>query len=314
MPRLRRLSRPIVDCEIYTNEPCLLDITSEYTRNPQDGLETIFTGFGSTIKNFVNRHRRRRNKVLSVTAQVTLSRVTIRTVINLPPPVPGRGKHTRQFAYIISADGKEYPLKLWVKTSRGQFLDGEDGPRPQEPSIEEYYRASLHYARWMIKMCQTVRYVYPDCGHPIRPDSDTVYIERCRIAHDTDSNCWIPQNLPPAFIQDRAYYGEDLAEECATCLSLNAWDDEDAVQAWVEGGSFFERDKSDGEDEEDATEQNATQRETEAVLSEEERLEAEALQWAINKMIEIDSDAEEQSSSSETMDLDGSQPSNAEYR
>ncbi|RMJ18938.1 hypothetical protein CDV36_001373 [Fusarium kuroshium] len=164
-----------------------------------------------------------------------------------------------------------------------------------------------HFVRWdLIKMCQTVRYVYPDCGHPIRPDSDTVYIERCRIAHDTDSNCWIPQSLPPAFIQDRAYYGEDLAEECATCLSLNAWDDEDAVQAW--------RDKSDEEDEEDATEQNTTQREMEPVLSEEERLEAEALQWAINKMIEIDSDAEEQSSSEETMDLDGSQPSNAEYR
>lgn len=151
MPRLRRHPRPIVDCEIYTNEPCLLDITSKYTRNPQDGLETIFTGFGSTIKNFVNRHRRRRNKVLSVTAQVTLSRVTIRTVINLPPPVPGKGKHTRQFEYIISADGKEYPLKLWIKTSKGQFLDGEDGSRPQEPCVEDYYRASLHYARWMVE-------------------------------------------------------------------------------------------------------------------------------------------------------------------
>ncbi|EEU39890.1 uncharacterized protein NECHADRAFT_79567 [Fusarium vanettenii 77-13-4] len=143
--------RPIVDCEVYTNEPYVLDITSEYTRRPQEGLETIFTGFGSTIKNFVDRHRRRRNKVLSVTVQVTLRRVTIGAVINLPPPVPGKGKHTRVFRYTISAGGKDYPLKLWVKTSRGQLIDGEDGSSPEEPGVEDYYRASLHYARWMVE-------------------------------------------------------------------------------------------------------------------------------------------------------------------
>ncbi|KAI8671735.1 hypothetical protein NCS57_00649600 [Fusarium keratoplasticum] len=126
-------------------------ITSEYARCPQEGLETIFTGFGSTIKNFVNRHRHRRNKVLSVTVQVTLRRVTIGAVINLPPPVPGRGKQTRVFEYTVSAEGKEYPLRLWVKTSRGQFLDGEGGSSPEEPCVEGYYRASLHYARWMVE-------------------------------------------------------------------------------------------------------------------------------------------------------------------
>lgn len=84
-------------------------------------------------------------------------------------------------------------------------------------------------------MCQAVRYVYPGCGHPIRPDSDRWYLERCRIAHDTDSNCWLPHNLPPEFIQDRVYHGEGLAEDCAMCLSLNAWNDDDAVRAWVEG-------------------------------------------------------------------------------
>lgn len=84
-------------------------------------------------------------------------------------------------------------------------------------------------------MCQAVRYVYPSCGHSIRPYSDTWYFERCRIAHDTDSNCWMPRNLPPEFIQDKVYYGEGVAEECAMCLSLNAWDDDDAIQAWVEG-------------------------------------------------------------------------------
>ncbi|KAJ4211084.1 hypothetical protein NW759_012837 [Fusarium solani] len=151
MPRLCRYPRPTVDCEVYTNEPYSLDITSEYTRRPQEGLETIFTGFGSTVKNFVNRHRRRRNEVLSVTVRVTLRRVTIGAVINLPAPVPGRGKHSRVFDYTISVEGKEYPLRLWVKTSRGQLLEGEDGSGPQEPCAEDYYRASLHYARWMVE-------------------------------------------------------------------------------------------------------------------------------------------------------------------
>ncbi|KAI8677436.1 hypothetical protein NCS56_00633600 [Fusarium sp. Ph1] len=151
MPRLCRYPRPTVDCEVYTDEPYSLDITSEYMRCPQEGLGTIFTGFGSTIKNFVNRHRRRRNEVLSVTVRVTLRRVKIVAVINLSPPVPGRGKHTRVFDYTISADGEEYPLRLWVKTPRGQLLDGEDGSGPQEPCAEDYYRASLHYTRWMVE-------------------------------------------------------------------------------------------------------------------------------------------------------------------
>ncbi|KAJ4211085.1 hypothetical protein NW759_012838 [Fusarium solani] len=169
-------------------------------------------------------------------------------------------------------------------------------------------------------MCQAVRYVYPDCGHPIRPDSDTWYLERCRIAHDTYSNCWLPHNLPPEFIQERVYHGDDLAEECATCLSLGAWDDDDAVRAWGEENDEDEDDEGD-DDAGNAAEQNTTQRSTEADTTAEELRDAEDLRWAMNKMIEIDSDAggetpppEDRSLGSASMDLEGSQPSETEYR
>ncbi|KAI8721298.1 hypothetical protein NCS52_00577000 [Fusarium sp. LHS14.1] len=173
-------------------------------------------------------------------------------------------------------------------------------------------------------MCQAVRYVYPGCGHPIRPDSDTWYLERCRIAHDTDSNCWLPQNPPPEFMQERVYPGGDLAEECATCLTLNAWDDDDAVRAWGEENDDENEDEDEDGDSDagNATQQDTTQTSTDAGPSAEELREAEDLQWAINKMIEIDSDAGGETPPSPenrrldwaSMGLEGSQRSRMKYR
>lgn len=151
MSRLCRYPRPTIDCKVYTDEPYSLEITSEYTRRPREGLETISTGFGSTIRNFVNRHRRRRNKVLSVTVQATLRRFTVESVINLPEPAPGRGKRTQVFDYTISSDGKTYPLRIWIKTSRGQLLDGEDDPGIQEPFEGDCCQSSLYHARLLVE-------------------------------------------------------------------------------------------------------------------------------------------------------------------
>lgn len=86
--------------------------------------------------------------------------------------------------------------------------------------------------------------------------------------------------------------------------------------------------ENDDEDEHDkgdtnagnTTQQNTTQRSTEADTTAEELRAAEDLRWAMNKMIEIDSDAggetpprEDRSLGSASMDLEGSQPSEMEY-
>ncbi|KAJ4329468.1 hypothetical protein N0V84_000103 [Fusarium piperis] len=124
-------------------------------------------------------------------------------------------------------------------------------------------------------MCQAVRYVYPGCGHPIRPFSDALFVERCRIAHDTDTTCWMPQIPPPEFVQERVWYSEDLAEECAMCLVSNTYNLDDP-------GSFFLGEDED-EDEEDEYEDGEDD-------EDDEKEAAENLRGAMNNPIEMDDD------------------------
>ncbi|KAM0436611.1 hypothetical protein ACHAPT_002319 [Fusarium lateritium] len=155
MPRRWNLNRPIVDCKVYTNDPYTLNFKYEYTRQPREGSETIHTGFGGSLKNWASRHRPHYSKMLCVTVQVTMRRVTIKAVINLPPPKSGKKKRIRVFDYTISASGREYPLRLWIRTSQGQRLDGDDS-ESEAHSAKYYFRASWEYARLLVDTFYTM--------------------------------------------------------------------------------------------------------------------------------------------------------------
>ncbi|KAF4972861.1 hypothetical protein FSARC_661 [Fusarium sarcochroum] len=63
-------------------------------------------------------------------------------------------------------------------------------------------------------MCKPVRYVYPDCGHPIDLDPEVWILERCRLAHRSNRDCWLPNDIPDQFIEDKPWPNDNLTESC----------------------------------------------------------------------------------------------------
>ncbi|KAM0561987.1 hypothetical protein ACHAPJ_002428 [Fusarium lateritium] len=63
-------------------------------------------------------------------------------------------------------------------------------------------------------MCKPVRYVYPDCGHPVDPDPDVWILERCASAHRSNRDCWLPNDIPDQFIEDKPWPNDNLTEPC----------------------------------------------------------------------------------------------------
>ncbi|KAJ4268862.1 hypothetical protein NW762_002933 [Fusarium torreyae] len=63
-------------------------------------------------------------------------------------------------------------------------------------------------------MCKPVRYVYPDCGHPVDPDPDVWILERCVSAHWSNRDCWLPNDIPDQFIEDKPWPNDNLSEPC----------------------------------------------------------------------------------------------------
>ncbi|KAM0346388.1 hypothetical protein ACHAPU_005451 [Fusarium lateritium] len=63
-------------------------------------------------------------------------------------------------------------------------------------------------------MCKPVRYVYPGCGHPVDLDLEVWTMERCRLAHLSNRDCWIPQDIPDELIERKPWPNENLSEPC----------------------------------------------------------------------------------------------------
>ncbi|KAF5245476.1 hypothetical protein FANTH_7309 [Fusarium anthophilum] len=63
-------------------------------------------------------------------------------------------------------------------------------------------------------MCRAVRYVYPECGHPVDPDPKVWVLERCIPAVSFGRDCWFPRDLPENFIDKKPWPNDNLAEPC----------------------------------------------------------------------------------------------------
>ncbi|KAF4945143.1 hypothetical protein FGADI_12152 [Fusarium gaditjirri] len=63
-------------------------------------------------------------------------------------------------------------------------------------------------------MCKAVRYVYPECGHPVDPDPKVWVLERCIPAVSFNRDCWFPRDLPENFIEKKPWPNDNLAEPC----------------------------------------------------------------------------------------------------
>ncbi|KAF5658452.1 hypothetical protein FHETE_9876 [Fusarium heterosporum] len=63
-------------------------------------------------------------------------------------------------------------------------------------------------------MCRPFRYVYPGCGHPVDLDLEIWTIERCRLAHLSNRDCWIPQDIPDELIERKPWPNDSLSEPC----------------------------------------------------------------------------------------------------
>ncbi|RKL43163.1 hypothetical protein BFJ72_g4576 [Fusarium proliferatum] len=63
-------------------------------------------------------------------------------------------------------------------------------------------------------MCRAVRYVYPECGHPVDPDPKVWVLERCIPAVSFGRDCWFPRDLPENFIEKKPWPNDNLAEPC----------------------------------------------------------------------------------------------------
>ncbi|KAF5571454.1 PPIC-type PPIASE domain-containing protein [Fusarium phyllophilum] len=63
-------------------------------------------------------------------------------------------------------------------------------------------------------MCRAVRYVYPECGHPVDPDPRVWVLEKCIPAVSFGRDCWFPRDLPENFIEKKPWPNDNLAEPC----------------------------------------------------------------------------------------------------
>ncbi|KAH7267641.1 uncharacterized protein BKA55DRAFT_684917 [Fusarium redolens] len=63
-------------------------------------------------------------------------------------------------------------------------------------------------------MCKAVRYIYPECGHPVDPDPKVWIVERCIPAISFNRDCWIPRNVPENFIEKKPWPNDNLTEPC----------------------------------------------------------------------------------------------------
>ncbi|KAG8665496.1 hypothetical protein FPOAC2_10570 [Fusarium poae] len=63
-------------------------------------------------------------------------------------------------------------------------------------------------------MCKAVRYVYPNCGHPIVQDKYVWSVERCPYAQCCSRDCWIPNDIPQHLIEDTPWPYDNLTEPC----------------------------------------------------------------------------------------------------
>ncbi|KAF5002583.1 hypothetical protein FGRMN_267 [Fusarium graminum] len=63
-------------------------------------------------------------------------------------------------------------------------------------------------------MCKPVRYVHPGCGHPVDLDLEVWTIERCRLAHLSNRDCWVPQDIPDELIERKPWPNDSLSEPC----------------------------------------------------------------------------------------------------
>ncbi|KAK2680079.1 hypothetical protein RAB80_005260 [Fusarium oxysporum f. sp. vasinfectum] len=63
-------------------------------------------------------------------------------------------------------------------------------------------------------MCKAVRYVYPECGHPVDPDPKAWVLEKCIPAVSFNRDCWLPRDLPENFIEEKPWPNDNLAEPC----------------------------------------------------------------------------------------------------
>ncbi|KAF4456383.1 hypothetical protein F53441_1453 [Fusarium austroafricanum] len=59
-------------------------------------------------------------------------------------------------------------------------------------------------------MCKPVRYVYPDCGHPVDSDPDKWIVESCLTAISLNRDCWIPKGLPDEYIEKKPWPNNNL--------------------------------------------------------------------------------------------------------
>ncbi|CAJ0553369.1 Ff.00g118810.m01.CDS01 [Fusarium sp. VM40] len=63
-------------------------------------------------------------------------------------------------------------------------------------------------------MCKPVRYVHPGCGHPVDLGPGVWTIERCRLAHLSNRECWIPHDVPDELINRKTWPSDNLPEPC----------------------------------------------------------------------------------------------------
>ncbi|KAF5020963.1 hypothetical protein F66182_7009 [Fusarium sp. NRRL 66182] len=63
-------------------------------------------------------------------------------------------------------------------------------------------------------MCNPVRYVYPDCGHPIDSDPEVWTLERCLLAYHGGRDCWIPSDIADKLIEKKPWPNDNLTESC----------------------------------------------------------------------------------------------------
>ncbi|KAF4341015.1 PPIC-type PPIASE domain protein [Fusarium beomiforme] len=63
-------------------------------------------------------------------------------------------------------------------------------------------------------MCLPVRYVYPDCGHPVDSDPQVWSVERCRSAVVLNRDCWTPHDILEELIEKKPWPNNNLTEPC----------------------------------------------------------------------------------------------------
>ncbi|SPJ73078.1 uncharacterized protein FTOL_02807 [Fusarium torulosum] len=63
-------------------------------------------------------------------------------------------------------------------------------------------------------MCKPVRYVHPGCGHPVDLEPGVWTIERCRLAHLSNRECWIPHDVPDELINRKTWPNDNQPEPC----------------------------------------------------------------------------------------------------